>query len=398
MNSFMKKADFVLFVITLAGLSAFGPFVTDMYLPALPSLAESFGSTDFWARMTMSVCMAGLAAGQLLVGPMSDKYGRRAPLLFSMWLFVLSTIGCVFATDIYFFVLMRFFQGVAGAGGIALSRSISADKYSGLELARFLAIIAAVHSIAPVAAPVVGGVMLSFYSWRAVFVCLALLGAVLLWLSYRVGESLPRERRSSLSFFGIFRLYGNVVCDRVAIFYILQQGAMYSILFGYISASPFIFENVYGLQPMAFSGVFALNAIGIGIGAAVSAKFSRRRTAVVCAGVGVLAAALFGALAIVADFGVYAVESSLFAMMFFFGLSTPAAAAIVLDSQRENAGTAAALLGALPFFVGSLAAPLVGLGDIKTDFAFVIVGGGILSALLAFVARAYQKKFGPSVV
>ena len=346
----------------------------------------------------MSVCMVGLAAGQLLVGPMSDKYGRRAPLLFSMWLFALSTIGCVFATDIYFFVAMRFFQGVAGAGGIALSRSISADKYSGLELARFLAIIAAVHSIAPVAAPVVGGVMLSFYSWRAVFVCLALLGAVLLWLSYRVGESLPRERRSSLSFFGIFKLYGNVVCDRVAIFYILQQGAMYSILFGYISASPFIFENVYGLQPIAFSGVFALNAIGIGIGAAVSAKFSRRRTAVVCAGAGVLAAALFGVSAILFDLGVYAVESALFTMMFFFGLSTPAAAAIVLDSQRENAGTAAALLGALPFFVGSLAAPLVGLCDIKTDFAFVIVVGGILAFVLALVARAYQKKFGPSVV
>ena len=325
-------------MITLAGLSAFGPFVTDMYLPALPSLPDAFSTTAFWIQMSMSVCMLGLAAGQLVVGPLSDKYGRRAPLLASMWLFVFATIGCVFAGDIYFFVAMRFLQGVAGAGGIVLSRSISSDKYSGLELVKFLAMIAAVHSIAPVAAPIVGGITLKFADWRA----------------------------------------------------------MSAVLFTYISASPFIFENVYGLSPMAFSGVFALNAVGIGIGAWISAKFRRRRHAVVFSGFSISVFVGAAAVAILLGAGVAVVEACLFFTLLSFGIAAPAAAAIVLDSQRQNSGTAAALLGALPFFVGAMAAPTVALGDERISFSAVAFAGAVCAAVLSLIARNYQKKFGPT--
>lgn len=383
-------------MITLAGLSAFGPFVTDMYLPALPSLPDAFSTTAFWIQMSMSVCMLGLAAGQLVVGPLSDKYGRRAPLLASMWLFVFATIGCVFAGDIYFFVAMRFLQGVAGAGGIVLSRSISSDKYSGLELVKFLAMIAAVHSIAPVAAPIVGGITLKFADWRAIFVCLLLLGVVLLALSYGIGESLEKSRRSKLSALDTFGLFGNVFRDRVALSYILQQGAMSAVLFTYISASPFIFENVYGLSPMAFSGVFALNAVGIGIGAWISAKFRRRRHAVVFSGFSISVFVGAAAVAIQLGAGVALVEACLFFTLLSFGIAAPAAAAIVLDSQRQNSGTAAALLGALPFFVGAMAAPAVALGDERISFSAVAFSGAVCAAVLSLIARNYQKKFGPT--
>lgn len=387
-----------LFIVTLALLSAFGPFVTDMYLPALPSLSEAFGTSDFWVKMSMSICMIGLAVGQIFVGPLSDKYGRRGPLMFSMWLFVLSTAGCVFATDIYFFVLMRFFQGVAGAGGIALSRSISADNYTGLELARFLAMIAAVHSVAPVAAPIIGGITLSFFSWRVIFVCLLVLGVVLMGLSYRIKESLPKNRRSNLSAIAIFSLYKNVVYDKVALFYILQQGAMAIILFAYICSSPFIFEDMYGVKPIVFSCIFAANAIAIAVGAMISSKFRRRRTAVVVSGIGIFAGAILESVMIVSGQNIYLVEGMLFVMLAFFGLAAPAAAAIVLDSQHKNAGTAAALLGALPFAAGSLAAPCIGMGDVAVDFSIVIISGGALSAVLALIARNYQKKYGPSTM
>ena len=240
----MDRLNRVLFLVTLGGLSAFGPFVTDMYLPALPALPEAFSTTPFWVQMSMSVCMIGLAAGQIVIGPLSDKFGRRFPLLVSMWMFVISSLACVFASNIYFFIAMRFFQGVAGAGGIVLSRSIPSDNYSGMELARFLALVAAVHSIAPVAAPIAGGITLVFASWRFVFAILFVLGLVLLWLSYRIDESLETSRRSRLSVFEIFKLYKNVFLDKVALYYILQQGAMAIILFVYISASPYIFRWV----------------------------------------------------------------------------------------------------------------------------------------------------------
>ena len=394
----MDRLNRALFLVTLGGLSAFGPFVTDMYLSALPGLPNAFSCDPFWIQMSMSICMAGLAAGQIVIGPLSDKFGRRLPLLISMWMFVIASLACVFATNIYFFILMRFFQGVAGAGGIVLSRSIPSDNYSGMELAKFLALVAAVHSIAPVAAPIAGGITLTFANWRAIFAILFFLGVLLLCLSYRLEESLDVSRRSKLSLFAIFKLYKNVILDKVALFYILQQGAMAIILFVYISSSPYIFQDIYGLSEISFSGIFALNAAGIGVGAMLSSKFRRRRTAVVFSGVGTFIAALIEAYLISSGGGIFAVESVIFAMMFMFGAAAPAAAAIVLDSQRKNAGTAAALLGSLPFFLGSFAVSCTGLGQITTTFAALIILGGFLGAALSLVARHYQKKFGPSTI
>lgn len=394
----MNRLNRILFLITLGGLSAFGPFVTDMYLPSLPSLPQAFSTTPFWVQMSMSVCMIGLAAGQVVIGPLSDKFGRRIPLLISMWMFVLASLACIFATNIYFFIAMRFFQGVAGAGGIVLSRSIPSDMYSGMELARFLALVAAVHSIAPVAAPIAGGITILYADWRFIFAILFFLGLILMVLSYRMGETLGAERRSRLSTLAIFKLYKNVLLDKVALFYILQQGSMSIILFVYISTSPYIFQNIYGLNAISFSGIFALNAAGIGVGAMLSSKFHRRRTAVVFSGVGVFVAAIMEACLIYRGAGVVGVESVIFVMMFMFGVAAPAAAAIVLDSQRRNAGTAAALLGALQFLMGSLAVSCTGIGRVTTAFAAMIIIGGFLGALLSLVARHYQKKFGPSTI
>ncbi len=394
----MEKKNKILFLVTLAALSAFGPFVTDMYLPALPNLSQAFCTNTFLVQLSMGICMFGLGIGQLFVGPISDKFGRRKPLLFSMYLFVAASIGCIFAADIYSFIVMRFLQGIAGAGGIVLSRSISSDKYSGMELVKFLALIAAVHSIAPVAAPIAGGVSLLLAPWRAIFVLLFLLGVALLILSYKIDESLEPSRRSNLPIVSTFALYANVVRDKVALSYILQQAAMATVLFSYISASPFIFENIYDFKPMEFSSVFALNAVGIGIGAAFSAKFKRRRYAVVFSGFSILCFAVAAALCATLKVPVALLETMLFFMMTSFGIAAPAASAIVLDSQRQNAGTAAALLGALPFFVGAVAAPLIGIGNEVLSFSILIVCGALCAAVLSLVARRYQKIFGPTTV
>ena len=156
----MDKDNSKTFLLVLLGLlTAFGPFVTDMYLPALPAMADDFGTSSSMVQLGLTTSMIGLACGQLFFGPLSDKYGRRTPLLTAMWLFLGSTVLCIFAADIEQFVFLRFVQGIAGSGGIVISRSVATDKFSGRELAKMLALIGAINGIAPVAAPIVGGTL-----------------------------------------------------------------------------------------------------------------------------------------------------------------------------------------------------------------------------------------------
>ena len=150
----MNNDNSKLFLLVLLGLlTAFGPFVTDMYLPTLPAMTDFFRTSSSMVQMGLTTSMIGLAAGQLLFGPLSDKYGRRTPLLTAMWLFIGSTLLCIFASDIRQFIAARFLQGIAGSGGIVISRSVATDRFGGRDLARMLALIGAVNGVAPVVAP-----------------------------------------------------------------------------------------------------------------------------------------------------------------------------------------------------------------------------------------------------
>lgn len=180
------------FILVFLGmLSAFGPFVMDMYLPTLPAMSDFFQTTSSKVQLGLTTSMVGLAIGQLVFGPLSDKYGRRSPLLAAMGLFLISTVGCIFSRDISQFVLWRFVQGVAGAGGVVISRSIAADKYSAHELAGMLATIGAVNGIATVVAPIGGGALADFGGWHGIFWFLFALGVLLVIGSVRFKESLP---------------------------------------------------------------------------------------------------------------------------------------------------------------------------------------------------------------
>lgn len=193
----MVKDNSKLFLLVLLGmLTAFGPFVTDMYLPSLPAMGDYFQTASSMVQLGLTTSMIGLAAGQILFGPLSDRYGRRIPLLAAMWLFIVSTILCLFARDIHQFVAFRLVQGIAGAGGIVIARSVAADKYSGKELAKMLAVIGAINGVAPVVAPIIGGVFTEAIGWQGIFGILLGLGVVLLVGSYCFRESLPKEHRS----------------------------------------------------------------------------------------------------------------------------------------------------------------------------------------------------------
>ena len=386
----MEKSNSKVFLLLLLGmLTAFGPFVTDMYLPSLPSMGAYFSTTSSMVQLGLTTSMIGLAVGQIIFGPLSDRYGRRLPLLVSMWLFIVSTLFCLFSQDIHQFVAFRLIQGVAGAGGIVISRSVAADKYSGKELAKMLAVIGAINGVAPVAAPIIGGVFTDIIGWQGIFCILLGLGLLLLAGSYRFRESLSREGRSASKWSDIFHRFVEVLRDRQYVFYVLQMGFAQGVLFSYIASSPFIVQQHYGFSPLAFSLCFAVNAVAIGVGAGLSVKFHRPVSCTLAGSIGMMVLAVVECIALMSGCSFWMYESFLFLLLFVMGLTFTSTTTLAMECQRNNAGTASALLGAVCFAFGGIVSPLVGLGNIlsSTGIIFIICAFCSLTCILIALGK-----------
>jgi len=397
----MRQNSVTFLYLLLGSLTAFGPLVTDMYLPALPAMTERFHTSMPMVQLGLTFSMIGLAAGQLLFGPLSDKYGRRPLLLVSMTVFILSTIGCIFSPTIHWFVALRLLQGIGASGGIVISRSVAADKFSGRELAKAMAIIGAINGIAPVAAPVAGGFFTDIIGWQGIFIILLCIGFILLAAEVAYRETLPAARRSAEVAYretlpaarrsdeGLKRLalnFGKVLGNKKFLFYVLQFGCASGVLFGNIASSPFIMQQHYGFSPLVFSVFFAVNSVAIGIAAALSVKFRRTESATFYGSLLMVAfsAAEFAALALSAPFWVY--EMLLFAILFSLGLTFTSTTTLAMNLARDNAGTASAVFGAAGFAFGGLVSPLVGLGDMLTTTGIVFLAGSLLSFFFAAFA------------
>lgn len=381
-----NNENYTFLYVTLGLLTAFGPFVTDFYLPALPLLAEYFSTTASMAQMSLTTGMLGLAVGQILIGPLSDRYGRRLPLLLSMAAFIVATVACIYSPGIVVFNAMRFFQGLTAAGGIVIARSVATDLYTGNELTRFIAVMSAVNGVAPVVSPVIGGFLLEFTSWIGTFVVLLAVGVLLGAMSSQVRESLPVERRSTKGLVATFATYAKVLRNPKYDAFLAAFAMSMFVLFGYISSSPFVLQKGFGLSPMAFSLCFAANAVAIAIGCAAAGKVRNEYAGLRTGGVLFVAVAVAVAAALIARSSIWIVEPAYMALMFLFGFLQPALTAIVLDSERENAGTASAALGASGFLFGSIASPASGIGDVFIASSAIIVGGAVLTALCIFYA------------
>lgn len=205
-----KRRNSAFFIFVFLGmLTAFGPFVTDMYLPSLPSMTFYFNASTSLVQLGLTFSMLGLAAGQIVFGPLSDKFGRRKPLLASMILFLVSTLACIFAPTIEIFIALRLLQGIAAAGGIVISRSVATDKFKGANLAKALAIIGAINGVAPVAAPVIGGAVLKVTGWQGIFGVLCAVGVLLTaaCIHFNGHGFRPRTGRHGFGTFGRFGLF-----------------------------------------------------------------------------------------------------------------------------------------------------------------------------------------------
>lgn len=371
----------------LGNLTAFGPFVTDFYLPCLPELASCFSASASLIQVSLTAGMLGLAAGQLLIGPLADKYGRKRSLLWCLLLFVLATVGCMLSMSIVPFIGFRLLQGLTGASGLVVSKVIIADSFSPADLAKYFAILAAVQGAAPIVAPVVGGAAFSLSSWQGAFGVLGLWAATLLLACRRLSETLKKEDRLKMPVWKTFRCYAAVVSNRHYFVMNLLQGFASAALIAYISASPFIFQNHFGLTPMEYSLCFAGNAVGLVAGSSVVMKIKNLEAAtkwstVVLAAMAVL---ILTALLLAWPFGLF--EVFLFIMLVCVGLLTPATITLALRSATENRGMAAALLGAVPFLLGGIVAPLTGVGNIIRSTSLSIVACAFVCLCLWMISR-----------
>lgn len=376
-------------VFILGNLTAFGPFVTDFYLPCLPELTKYFSASPSVIQVSLTAGMLGLAVGQLLIGPVADKYGRKRPLLWCLLLFALATVGCIFSTGIVPFIGFRLLQGLTGASGLVISKVIIADSFSAADLTKYFALLAAVQGAAPIVAPVVGGMAFSLSSWQGAFGVLGLWSVGLLLACRCLRETLPEEERLMMPVWKTFRCYVEVVRDGRYFVMNLMQGFASAALMAYISASPFIFQQHFGLTPMEYGLCFAGNALGLVTGSAVVMRVKNLPMAAKWSALGLLVMAVFMSAALLEGWPFWVFELALFPMLFSVGAMTPVGITLALRSVTEHRGMASALLGAVPFLLGGFVAPLTGIGNMLFSMALIVTICAVLCVGLWGISRRW---------
>ena len=363
-------------------LTAFGPFVTDFYLPVLPEMAEYFHTSPALVSMSLTTGMTGLAGGQLFIGPLTDKFGRKYILLASMLLFAIASVLCIFSTNIFMFNVCRLFQGVAGAGGIVISKSMATDMYSGKALAHFMAILGAVNGIAPVCAPVVGGIMSSLTNWQGIFGLLMGISLILFVCCAILKETLTPENRLKKNMLGIYANLFRVFLNRTFTLSTLAEMLCHFTLFGYIASSPFILQQIYQLSPLQFSLCFATNAFSLGVGSVLGARFERTSKSLKFGGINIMIATIGLGLCLIFHMPLLIVMVFYIYTLMGFGILQPGLTSTALDSERHNAGAASAIYGASGFLAGAIVSPVVTMGRIELTASIVMTIGAILCLLL----------------
>jgi DHA1 family bicyclomycin/chloramphenicol resistance-like MFS transporter len=368
----------------LGTLAAFGPLSIDMYLPALPHIAKELHTTTSLVQLSLTFFLLGLSLGQLVSGPQSDVRGRRKPLLIGLMIYALASLLCAFSQSIWFFIILRFIQGFAGAAGIVIARAIVRDLYSGSELTKFFALLGLVNGVAPILAPILGGQLLRIAPWQGVFFILSIIGLCMFFVVlFCLPETLPIDSRSEGGLNHTLSTFKSLLFDRSFIGYALAQGLIFAAMFAYISGSPFVLQNVYGSSPQFFSLVFAINGIGIIISSQITGRLAGRVSEGKLFVVGLsiaFAGSIILLIMILLHAGLYAILLPLFFVVSSVGMVSTSGSSIAMQNQGRSAGSAAALLGVLSFVFGGSTAPLTGLGNAPA------LSMGIVMALVSFCA------------
>ena len=383
-------------VLVLGALVALGPLTIDMYLPALPTIVSDLRTTDAAAQLTLTGTLIGLSLGQLLVGPLSDTFGRRRPLLVGVAVHVLASLLCLVAPNVEVLGALRVMQGVGAASASVVAMAIVRDLFVGRTAATLFSRLMLVLGVAPVLAPTIGGEVLRFTSWRGVFVVLAVLALLMIVMAARaVPETLPVERRRPLGLRSTLRTYGGLLRDRTFVGLVLVAGLGMAGLFGYVAGSSFVFQEEFGMSEQQFGFVFGAGAIfligGTQLNAALLGRFEPRVILPVALAVGTLAGAALIVLSATGTGGLAGVIAPLWTVLFALGFVMPNAPALALARHGEAAGTAAALLGAIQMGVGAIVSPVVGLlgNDALAMGAVMTAGAAVALGVLLVVVRPW---------
>ncbi|MGI5327909.1 multidrug effflux MFS transporter [Actinomadura nitritigenes] len=382
----------VVLILVLGALSAMAPLSIDMYLPALPRVASDLSTGALQAQLTLTACVAGLAVGQAVAGPLSDALGRRRPLLAGLAAYAVASLLCVAAPNVETLIALRVVQGAAGAAGIVIARAVVRDLYDGVAAARFFSSLMLVNGLAPILAPVIGGQLLRVMPWPGVFGVLTGIGVALLLATLAgLGETLPPERRETGGLRATVRTFGALARDRSFTGPALALALAFAAMFTYISGSPFVLQDIYHLSPQAFSVAFGVNSLGIVAAGRLSGMLAGRVALgrLMAAGLATVAAGgllLLGA--VLAGGGLPAVLPALFLVASGQGLIMPNATALALAGRPPRVtGSASALLGLSQFALGGAAGPLAGIAGPRTAVPMAVTIA-VLSLLAVAVAAA----------
>ncbi|MER6959599.1 multidrug effflux MFS transporter [Streptomyces sp. NPDC000618] len=384
----------LLVTLVLGGLTATPPLSMDMYLPALPDVTRSLHAPAATVQLTLTACLAGMALGQMVVGPMSDRWGRRRPLLAGLAVYVVATALCALAPTIELLVAFRLLQGLAGAGAIVIARAIVRDLYDGVAMARFFSTLMLISGVAPIVAPLIGAQILRATDWRGVFVLLTVVGLVLAGVVWtRLPETLPVARRHKGGVGEALRSMRRLLADLRFTGYMLTGGFTFAALFAYISASPFVVQEIYGASPQTFGLLFGVNSIGLVVVGQINGKVLVGRVRldkVLAVGLTVVvlaaAALLLMTTGVFGEVGLAPVAVALFVLMSAMGVTMPNAQTLALMRVRHSAGSASALLGTSSFLIGAIASPLVGIAGEHTAVPMAVVQlTAVLVAMACFV-------------
>ncbi|MFJ5229542.1 multidrug effflux MFS transporter [Kitasatospora sp. NPDC088391] len=379
-------------VVVLAGLAGMGPLTTDLYLPAIPALTADLHSDGPTAQLTLTASLLGMAFGQLFFGPLSDRTGRRRPLLIGMVLYIAASVLCALADSMPLLIVGRALQGLAGSAGLVVARAIVRDRLEGVPMIRFLATMGLVSGLAPILAPVVGAQLLHFTDWRGTFFVLAGLGVLLTAGSvFGIGETLPPERRHADGVGTTVRAIGGLLRDRLFLGYLLTGTFAFGALFAYVGGSSVVLQDVYRISPQMYSLVFAVNSLVLlGVTQLNGRVLVQRFPAPVLLVSALAVAAAAGAAVVLCttvwDTGLAGVWPALAVLMGSMGVVLPNSNGQALTMAPHAAGSASALLGTGTFLCGAIVAPLSSLGarPSATVLGAVVLACALL-ALLSFL-------------
>ena len=350
------------FIFLLGALVAFGPLAIDLYLPALPAMAQGLSASAEQVQSSITVFLAGFAIGMLFYGPISDRYGRRQVMLSGIALFTLASLACCIATAVEPLIVARFAQAIGGGAASVLARAVARDVYSPAEAIRKLSLMAMVTSIAPLLAPLIGSGLLIHFGWRGTFAALLVWGILSLLVVWRMlPETLPKAQRGQISLSKAFAVYLQIALDLPALGLLLAGGMSFAAMFAYITASPFYFIELQHFSPTAYGALFAANAIGIFLANYLNSRLVKVRGAVVMAGTdsfGAFAGALLLTASMLAAVPAVVV-GALFIVVSMTGLLGANCVGLLMSRYPKNAGAAAALFGSCQFGFGMWASGAV---------------------------------------